>query len=81
MVDKGPCPWHTMVLYYGATFHRQRIWRQTQSGNTMEVQRLQLLKHRNLTLSGDYNIDWSAFEDIIIKINKMVDRHGPIKYT
>jgi len=80
LVHKGPTQWITLVLYIGAEFHSDRLWRSTKDSSSTEYSRLQCVQKRNLLLSGDVNIDGPAIYYIIDQIHKIVDRHGPFWY-
>ena len=72
LVSKGPTRWHTMVLYLGAEYHPERLWKITQGrdkSSNAEYQRLQKVKNFNCTLTGDAAIDSDTIVHLLYKIN------------
>jgi len=74
MTSKGPTRWHTLVLYLGAEYHPERLWKVTQSqfskSSTTEYQRLYKIKTRNLMMTGDTVIDSDAIYHLLDQIKK-----------
>jgi hypothetical protein len=75
-IHKGPTLWHTLVLYLGAEYHPDRLWKVTQGARSYsslsEYQRLRLVKNASLVLSGDALLDTHSLAHLLSKIQPTV---------
>jgi len=67
-----PTLWHTLVLYVGAEYHPERLWKVTQGARNRsspsEYQRLRLVQKMSLVLSGDAVIDAHSIAHLLTKL-------------
>jgi len=81
MISKGPTRWPTLVLYKGAEFSTQKLWKALQRPlmDTPTQRRMTLVNKRNYCLSGDPVVDESVVTDLLRQISAFGDAESHLE--